>query len=95
MNTTKRVVASLGVAVAAAAAPAVLFVGSGTASADDCYGSMAYSYYCSPASQSGGYSSDPGISYTPIQPAFGYSSLPQCSGGGLAGIFGALSGDGC
>jgi hypothetical protein len=90
---TKALIASFGVA-AAAAAPALLFVGAGTANADDCYGSMAYSYYCSPASQSGGYS-DPGISYTPIQPAFGYGALPQCSGGGLAGIFGALSGDGC
>jgi hypothetical protein len=55
MNTTqntktKRLIAALGVAAAAAVAPALLFAGAGTAHADDeCYGSLAFSYYCSPA----------------------------------------------
>jgi hypothetical protein len=93
MNTThkiktKRVVTALGVAAAAAVAPALLFAGAGTAQADDpCYGSLQGSYYCSPAS---------GISpqtpelpaYAPVQPAFGYNALPQCSGGVLTALDG-------
>ncbi|SPM37818.1 Mycobacterium rhizamassiliense ORFan [Mycobacterium rhizamassiliense] len=95
LNTkTKRLVAALG-AAAAAATPALLFAGAGIAHADDCYGALQYSYYCSPASGSGGYSSSPPVQYTPAQPPFGYNNLPGCSGGGLAGITGALSGEGC
>jgi len=54
MNTTHKIqstrfLAALGVAAAAAATPALLFAGAGTAHADDpCSGAMAYSYYCSP-----------------------------------------------
>ncbi|MBV8347850.1 MAG: hypothetical protein JOZ49_10055 [Mycolicibacterium sp.] len=45
---TKRLVAALGVAAAAAVAPALPFAGAGTAHADDaCYGLLAGSYYCS------------------------------------------------
>jgi hypothetical protein len=92
--TTNRLVAALGAAVAAAVAPALLFASAGNAHADECDGSLAFSYYCSPAA---------GISpqtpqepaYTPVQPAFGYNNLPQCSGGPLAAINGALSGEGC
>ncbi len=101
MNTThstktKRLVAALGVA-AAAMAPALLFTGAGTAHADDpCYGSLQYSYYCSPGA--GALSPAPGPAtpeYTPVQPPFGYNNLPQCSGGVLPAITGALSGEGC
>lgn len=101
MNTThhikanRLVAALLGVAAAAAVTPALLVAGAGTAHADDgCYGSLMYSYYCSPASGAQG-SAEPGLSYTPVQPAFGYNNLPGCSGGALAAIAGVLSGDGC
>jgi hypothetical protein len=99
MNTTRntktwRLAAALGVA-AAAVAPVLLFAGAGTAQADDpCYGALQGSYYCSP----GANSQIPEQSvpeYTPSQPAFGYNNLPQCSGGALPAIAGALSGDGC
>src|SRR5690242_6124619 len=55
----KGLVAALGVAAAAAVTPAVLFAGAGTAQADDCYGELSYSYYCSPASSA----SDPSALY--------------------------------
>jgi hypothetical protein len=92
---TKRLIATWGVGAAASVAPALLFAGAGTAHADDpCYGSLQGSYYC--------YANTPlqtpeqlEPAYTPVQPAFGYSALPQCSGGPLAAISGALSGDGC
>lgn len=91
---TKRFFAALG-AAAAAVAPALLFVGAGTAHADDsCYGALQYSYYCSPASGAGG-GSVPGVQYTPAQPPFGFNNLPGCSGGALPAITGALSGEGC
>jgi hypothetical protein len=97
MNTTrstKRLVAALGIAAGAAVAPGLMFAGAGTAHADDpCYGSLQGSYYCSPASGIGSQSPEP--AYTPVQPAFGYGDLPQCSGGPLAAIDGALSGEGC
>jgi hypothetical protein len=96
MTTTKttRLITSL----ATAAVPALLLAGAGTASAspgDECYGAMMGSFYCNPASQAGmipAFGSDPGLSYVPVQPSF---SLPGCTGGGLAGVIGALSGDGC
>ena len=100
MNTThhikanRLVAAFLGLAAAAAVTPVLLVAGAGTAHAD-CYGGdLQYSYYCSPASgaQSSG---SLGPVYTPVQPAFGYNNLPGCSGGALAAIAGALSGDGC
>ena len=96
MNTkTKRLVAALGAAAAAAVAPALLFAGAGTAHADDpCYGLLQGSYYCSPEiSSQTPEQLEP--AYTPAQPAFGYNDLPQCSGGPLAAINGALSGEGC
>jgi hypothetical protein len=95
---TKRLMAALGVAAAAAVAPALLFAGVGTAHADDpCYdGSLAGSYYCSPASGINSQSPEQlEPAYTPVQPAFGYNDLPQCSGGPFAAIAGALSGEGC
>jgi len=54
MNTThkipsKRFLAVLGVVAAAAATPALLFAGAGTAHADDpCAWAREYSFYCSP-----------------------------------------------
>jgi hypothetical protein len=91
---TKRLIAALG-AAAAAVAPALLFAGAGTAHADDpCYGSLEGSYYCSPAAGINSQTPEQ-PAYTPAQPAFGYNDLPQCSGGGLAAISGALSGEGC
>jgi hypothetical protein len=91
---TKRLIAALGVAAAAAVAPELLFAGAGTAQADDpCFGSLQGSYYCSPASGISPQAPEP--VYTPVQPAFGYNNLPQCSGGPLAAISGALSGEGC
>jgi hypothetical protein len=98
MNTTHntkatRPIAALGIAAAAAVAPALLFAGAGTAQADPCDGLLQGSYYCSPASGIGSQTPEP--EYTPVQPAFGYNNLPQCSGGPLAAISGALSGEGC
>jgi hypothetical protein len=100
MNTTHHskaqlLIAAFGVAAAAAVAPAVLFAGAGTAQADDgCYGLLQGSYYCSPGASSQA-PEQLGPSYTPVQPAFGYNNLPQCSGGSFAAISGALSGEGC
>ena len=89
---TKRLVAALG-AAAAATAPALLFGGAGTAHADDpCYGALQGCYYCSPAA---GINSPPSQQVSPAQPAFGYNNLPQCSGGVLPALTGALSGEGC
>lgn len=98
MNTThnksKRRIVALGVAAAAAMAPALLFTGAGTAVADNCNGgSLQGSYYCSPRPDSPAPSQ--GLTYTPSQPAFGYNNLPQCSGGALAAIGGVISGNGC
>jgi uncharacterized membrane protein len=88
----KLLVAALG-AAAAAAAPALLFAGAGTAHADDpCYGALQGSYYCSPAA---GTNSQPPAQLAPVQSGFGYNNLPQCSGGVLPAITGALSGEGC
>ena len=86
-TTTKRLLASLGVAAAGAVTPALLLLGAGTAHADDsCYGELAYSYYCSPAS--GGFSSEPiAPSYTPPSPNL-WSALPGCTGGVLAALGG-------
>ncbi|WP_216902858.1 hypothetical protein [Nocardia alni] len=96
---TKRLVATLGVA-AAAVAPVLLFAGAGIAHADDpgCLdgGALQGSYYCSP--MSGPHATGPddsGQQYAPVQPPFGMNNLPQCSGGALAGIVGALNGEGC
>jgi hypothetical protein len=90
--TTRRFVAALGIAAAAAAMPALLVGGAGTAHADDpCYGALSGSYYCSP-----GVASQPAPSlptYAPVQPPFGYNNLPGCSSG--SAIVGALSGEGC
>jgi hypothetical protein len=94
-TTTKQLFAVMGVVAGVALAPGLLFDDAGAALADDpCYGSMQGSYYCSPAAGiNSPSSSEP--AYTPVQPAFGYNNLPQCSGGALAAIDGALSGDGC
>jgi hypothetical protein len=93
MNITHSTKAQLLIAALGAAVPALLFAGAGTALADDpCYGVMQGSYYCSPAA---GANSPAPEQSTPAQPAFGYNNLPQCSGGVLPAITGALSGDGC
>ena len=99
MNTShhtkaRRLIASLGVA----AAPALMFVGAGTAHADDpCSSYMQGTFYC--YQQGGMQEVQPPAplepSYTPVQSPFGYNNLPGCSGGGLAAIYGVLSGDGC
>lgn len=91
---TKRRIAALGVAAAAAMTPALMFTGAGTALADDCNGgALQGSYYCSPRPDTP--SPAPGLTYTPSQPPFGYNNLPQCSGGTLAALGGLISGDGC
>jgi uncharacterized membrane protein len=88
---TKRLVAAAGIAAAAAVAPAVLLAGAATAHADDCYdGSLAGSYYCSPASGSSGFGSvapDPVYQPTQIGTTM-WGSLPGCSGGVLAALDG-------
>lgn len=88
----KGLVAALGVAAAAAVSPAVLFAGAGTAQADDCYGELSYSYYCSPASSA----SDPSALYpAPEAPSYTppstnlWSSLPGCTGGVLEALDGS------
>lgn len=87
------VVALAAAAAAPAAAPTLLFVGAGTAYADDpCYGSLQGSYYCSPAA---GINSASPQQVSPVQPAFGYNNLPGRSGGTLPALAGALSGEGC
>ena len=101
MNTTpntktKRLVAALGVAAAAAVAPALLFAGAGTAHADDsCYGSLAGSYYCSPRPDSPQTPEQLEPNYEPLPNPYERLGVPGCSGGPLAAIAGALSGDGC
>lgn len=68
----------------AATAPALLFAGVGTAHADDpCYGDLAGSYYCSPAS--GALDPQP-VAPTPM-PSL-WNALPQCTGGVLAALDG-------
>ena len=106
MNTTyntktKRLIAALGVAATAVMAPALLFAGAATAHADDpCYdGSLAGSYYCSPASGSGISSQTPEPVFQPERPSWMgptpdqvlWNSLPQCSGGVLAALGGDCS----
>ena len=89
---TKRLFGVLGVAAAAAVAPAVLFAGAGTAHADDpCYeGDLQYSYYCSPASGV----LDPAPAAEPGSPSYTtlpnpYSILPGCTGGVLEALDGS------
>jgi hypothetical protein len=84
---TKRLIAALGVAAAAAVTPALLFLGAGTAHADDpCYGELADSYYCSPGS--GALSPEPvAPTYAPPSPNL-WSALPQCTGGVLEALDG-------
>jgi hypothetical protein len=68
----------------AAAAPALLLAGVGTAHADDpCYGDLAGSYYCSPAS--GASNPQPAA---PIPAPSLWNALPQCTGGVLAALDG-------
>jgi hypothetical protein len=96
-TTTKRLIAAFGVAAAGVTVPALLFAGAATAHADDCYdGSLAGSYYCSPASGSGISSQTPETSYQSERPSWMgstpdqtmWNSLPQCSGGVLAALDG-------
>jgi hypothetical protein len=92
-NTT-RLLAALGVAATAVMAPALLFAGAGTAHADDsCYdGSLAGSYYCSPASGAGlGSQTYEPIFQGPTPDQVLWNSLPQCSGGVLAALDGDCS----
>ena len=87
---TTRLVAALGAAGAAAVAPVLLFAGSATAHADDCYdGSLAGSYYCSPASGAGIYAPTP-VYQAPAPPPdqILWGSLPGCSGGVLEALDG-------
>jgi hypothetical protein len=98
MNTThdiktKRLIGALGVAAAAAVAPALLFAGAGTAHADDpCYGELAFSFYCSP----GSHALDPAPAAEPASPNYPplpnpYSILPQCTYGVLDALDGNCS----
>jgi hypothetical protein len=90
MNTThntktRRLIAALGVSAAAAVTPNLLFVGAGTAHADDdpCYGSLAYSYYCSPAS--GVLNPEP---VAPVPAPSLWNALPGCTSGVLEALDG-------
>lgn len=87
---TKRLIAALGIAAGTVAVPALLVAGAAPAQADDCYGALAYSYYCSPASGSGSLGSvAPAPSYEPTTiGSTMWSSLPGCSGGVLAALDG-------
>ncbi|MDX1886647.1 hypothetical protein [Mycolicibacterium sp. 120270] len=89
---TKRFIAALGIAAGTVAVPALLVAGAAPAQADDCYGALAYSYYCSPASGSGAFGSSsiaPAPSYEPTTiGSTMWSSLPGCSGGVLAALDG-------
>jgi hypothetical protein len=91
-TTTTRLVAALGVVAAAVVAPALLFAGAGTAQADDCYGELSYSYYCSPSSSAldpGAYNPEPvAPAYTPASPNL-WSALPGCTGGVLEALDGS------
>ena len=98
MNTThdiktKRLIGALGVAAAAAVAPALLFAGAGTAHPDDpCYGELAFSFYCSP----GSHALDPAPAAEPASPKYTplpnpYSILPQCTYGVLDALDGNCS----
>lgn len=84
---TKQLIAALGVAAAAAVAPALVFAGAGTAHADDpCYGDLAYSYYCSPGISS--QTPEPSGPFSgPASPNL-WAALPQCTGGVLAALGG-------
>jgi hypothetical protein len=84
----KRVIAAFGVVGAAAVTPALLFVGAGTAHADDpCYGDLAYSYYCSPAS--GAQNQAPELSPYSAPPSTNlWPALPGCTGGVLEALDG-------
>jgi hypothetical protein len=88
---TKRLIAAFGAAAAAAAAvaPALLFAGAGTAHADDpCYGDLAGSYYCSPASGISSQSPEPlGPFSGPPSPNL-WTALPGCTGGVLEALGG-------
>lgn len=91
---TNRLIAPLGVAATAVMAPALLFAGAATAHADDpCYdGSLAGSYYCSPASGAGLGSQTPEpVFQGPTPDQVLWNSLPQCSGGVLAALGGDCS----
>jgi hypothetical protein len=84
---TTRLLATCGVAAAAAVIPALLFAGAGTAQADDpCYGDLAYSYYCSPGSSS--QTPEPSGSFSGSPSPNLWAALPQCTGGVLAALGG-------
>ena len=93
-TTTKRLIASLGIAAAGAVTPALLFLGAGTAQADPCSeGDFQYSYYCSPASSAldpstSAYPDYGSSSYTPPSPNL-WSALPGCTGGVLEALDGS------
>jgi uncharacterized membrane protein len=88
---TKRFIAAAGIAATAVVAPALLLAGAATAHADDsCYGALAGSYYCSPASGGSAFGSvapDPVYQPTTIGSTM-WNSLPGCSGGVLAALDG-------
>ena len=85
--TTKRLIASLGIAAAGAAMPALLPLSTGIAHADACYGELQYSYYCSPAS--GAQSQTPELSPWSGPPSTNlWPALPGCTGGVLAALGG-------
>ena len=87
-TTTKRLIASVGMAAAGAAMLALLPLGVGVAHADACYGELQYSYYCSPAS--GAQSQAPAENPFSGPPSTNlWSAFPGCTGGVLA----ALGGD--
>ena len=93
-TSTKRLIATLGIAAASAVTPALLFLGAGTAQADPCSeGDFQYSFYCSPGSSaldpSGPAFPDYGSpSYTPPSPNL-WNALPGCTGGVLEALDGS------
>ncbi len=94
-TTTKRFIAAFGIAAAGAVAPALLLAGAGTAHADDCYGDLAYSYYCSPAASGALAPSSPSTAPWDVNPFSGppstnlWTSLPGCTGGVLEALDGS------
>jgi hypothetical protein len=91
IKTVSAAMAAFGIAAAVVTAAGPSMSAPTVLADDSCYGQLQGSYYC--YSQGGG-SGSSAPEYTPVQPAYGYNNLPQCSGSSSA-IAGALSGDGC
>ncbi|MDR3663071.1 MAG: hypothetical protein P4L86_22240 [Mycobacterium sp.] len=86
-STARRLIVSIGIVAAGAAAQILLPTGTGPAQADACYGELQYSYYCSPAS--GAQSQAPDLTPFSGAPSTNlWPALPGCTGGPLAALSG-------